>query len=117
MLDIEGKVAVATGAAGGIGLAVARRFSAAGATVVLGDVADATDVATEMGGLNIRIDVGVLEDVRNLMNRAVELFGTIDICVNNVDTADWAYVTEVPSPQTSVQYSLSHQDDVSGAAS
>src|SRR3984893_3956671 len=83
MFELTGKVAVVTGAASGIGLATARRFSAAGATVVLADIADASAPAAELHGHYVRTDVSVESDVRDLMAAAAQIAGKIDICVNN----------------------------------
>jgi 3alpha(or 20beta)-hydroxysteroid dehydrogenase len=83
VFDLTGKIAVVTGAASGIGLATARRFAAAGATVVLADINDATPHAAEIGGTYVRTDVSVEDDVRRLMATAAEVAGRIDVCVNN----------------------------------
>lgn len=89
MFDLEGKIAVVTGAASGIGLAVSRRFAAAGATVYMADIADVDDgklIADEILGHYIQTDVGDEEQVRALMAHAAEAKGEIDICVNNAGT-------------------------------
>jgi NAD(P)-dependent dehydrogenase (short-subunit alcohol dehydrogenase family) len=83
MFSLEGKVAVITGAAGGIGSATARRFAQAGALLVLADVADAAPVADETGGLYVRTDVSDEEQVRALMAGAAGRHGRIDIVINN----------------------------------
>jgi 3alpha(or 20beta)-hydroxysteroid dehydrogenase len=83
MFDLTGKVAVITGAASGIGRATAERFAAAGATVVLADVADAAPLAAELGGSYVRTDVSREDDVASLMVTAAEAQGAIDVCVNN----------------------------------
>ena len=83
MFDLNGKIAVVTGAASGIGRAIAQRFSAAGATVVLGDIADASELATELGGLYVHVDVGDEQSVSRLMTTAASAYERIDISVNN----------------------------------
>lgn len=83
MFSLEGKIAVITGAAGGIGSATARRFAAAGARVVLADRADASALASELGGLFVPTDVSDEAQVRALMDAAAERYGRIDIAINN----------------------------------
>lgn len=86
---LDGKVAVITGAAQGIGLSVAERFVAEGARVVIGDIdADAAQrAATELGGPDVARSVGC--DVRNadeveaLLAVAPNAFGALDIMINN----------------------------------
>jgi 3alpha(or 20beta)-hydroxysteroid dehydrogenase len=83
MFELNGKIAVVTGAASGIGRAVAERFAAAGAVVVLGDIADASDLANDLGGSYVYVDVSDEEAVQSLMSTAASLYGQIDISVNN----------------------------------
>lgn len=83
MFSLEGKLAVITGAAGGIGSATARRFAQAGAKVVLGDLADASAVAQETGGLFVQTDVSDEAQVKALMDAAAAVSGRIDIVINN----------------------------------
>jgi 3alpha(or 20beta)-hydroxysteroid dehydrogenase len=83
MFSIEGKVAVITGAASGIGLATARRFAAAGAWVVLADVNEASHIAAQIGGDFVRTDVSREEEVEALMQRAAKALGRIDVVINN----------------------------------
>lgn len=82
---VKGKVAVVTGGASGIGLAVAERFAADGARVVIGDVnADAgRAAAARLEGLFVEGDLSRRENCRGLIDRAVEAFGTVHILVNN----------------------------------
>lgn len=83
MFSLEEKVAVITGAAGGIGGAAARRFAEAGARVVLADVADAGALARELGGLFVETDVSEEDQVQALMEKAAATHGRIDIVINN----------------------------------
>lgn len=83
MFSLAGKVAVVTGGASGIGEATARRFARAGARIVIGDVADASPVANEIGGLAVRADVSREVDVENLLESASREFGRLDVLVNN----------------------------------
>jgi NAD(P)-dependent dehydrogenase (short-subunit alcohol dehydrogenase family) len=90
----EGKVAVVTGAASGIGLAMANAFAAAGCSVVLGDVQmDALDVAAaEVGAhgvetLTRRTDVSKREQVEELASATIDRFGAVHVVCNNAGVA------------------------------
>jgi NAD(P)-dependent dehydrogenase (short-subunit alcohol dehydrogenase family) len=82
---LAGKVAVITGAGGGIGLATARRFAAEGATVVCADIdAEAgAKAAAEVSGTFRQVDVTDEDQVRALFQGAVDDFGRLDIAFNN----------------------------------
>jgi NAD(P)-dependent dehydrogenase (short-subunit alcohol dehydrogenase family) len=82
---LEGKVAVITGAAGGIGLATARRFAEEGARVVCADVdTDAgAAAADEVGGLFVRADVTSESDVEAMFAAAIDAYGGIDVSFHN----------------------------------
>lgn len=86
---MRGQTAVVTGGAQGLGLAIAERFVAQGARVVLGDVnAEATAVAAErLGGGDVaaavRCDVTDAGDVESLTAAAVQRFSRLDIMINN----------------------------------
>ena len=85
----EGRVAVVTGAAAGIGQAFAERLAADGASVVIGDVAPAgeTVALVERAGseaIEVRTDVASAESVAALAAAASERFGQVDILVHNV---------------------------------
>jgi len=83
----DGRVAIVTGGAGGIGLAVGRRLAAAGARVVLVDMRrDAVSAAAESlgpGATGVQADVGSAADVEGLVARTLEREGRIDILINN----------------------------------
>ena len=90
LFDITGKVAVVTGAAGGIGRAVALDLGKFGASVVVADMAieDAERVAGEIesaGGkaIALKTDVTRKEEVEQMAQQTVQRFGRIDILINN----------------------------------
>ncbi len=83
MFSLEGKVAVVTGAASGLGKATALRFARAGARVVLADINDASEVAEEAGGIYVQTDVSREEQVRKMLQRAVDEYGKLTTVVNN----------------------------------
>jgi 3-oxoacyl-[acyl-carrier protein] reductase len=86
---LKGQTAVVTGGAQGLGFAIAQRFVAEGARIVLGDVnLEATEsAATQLGGDNVAVavscDVTSAADVDALVAAAVDRFGGLDIMVNN----------------------------------
>jgi 3-oxoacyl-[acyl-carrier protein] reductase len=86
---LKGQVAVVTGGGQGLGFAIAERFVAEGARVVLGDVnlGGTEEAAQQLGGNEIsiaaRCDVTDAEQVQSLVETAVERFGGLDIMVNN----------------------------------
>jgi 3-oxoacyl-[acyl-carrier protein] reductase len=88
--ELTGKVAIVTGAARGIGHAIARRFAAEGASVALNDidvagVEDAARALSQDGANVIAVggDAGVAADVDRLITTTVDRFGGVDILVNN----------------------------------
>ena len=89
MALLSGQTAVITGGAQGLGLAIAERFVAEGARVVLGDLnLEATQAAAEgLGGSGVaaamRCDVTRAPEVEALLAHAIEHFGALDIMVNN----------------------------------
>lgn len=82
---LAGRVAVITGAGGGIGLAAARRMHAEGATIVVADIdADAgAAAADELSGLFVPTDVADEDAVTALFDTAARRYGRIDIAFNN----------------------------------
>ena len=89
MALLAGRIAVVTGGAQGLGLAIARQFIDEGARVVLGDLdLDATRAAAEqLGGPKlahaVRCDVTSSSEVDGLVAAALDHFGALDIMVNN----------------------------------
>jgi NAD(P)-dependent dehydrogenase (short-subunit alcohol dehydrogenase family) len=83
-VSLDGKVAVVTGAAQGIGRAIADGLAAEGARIVVADLQGAREAAsTYQDGLGITADVANEEDVQSLVDETVERCGGIDVLVNN----------------------------------
>jgi NAD(P)-dependent dehydrogenase (short-subunit alcohol dehydrogenase family) len=87
MQRLEQKVAIVTGGASGLGLAVARQMVAEGASVVVADIdaGRARAAAEELGprAAALEVDVGVERDVARMVRFAVERFGRLDVLHNN----------------------------------
>jgi NAD(P)-dependent dehydrogenase (short-subunit alcohol dehydrogenase family) len=84
-MDLNGRVAVITGAAGGIGAALARRFAAEGAAgLVLSDL-DPSGLADDLGvdAIAVRADVTVEADIQGLVAAAIERYGRVDLFCSN----------------------------------
>jgi NAD(P)-dependent dehydrogenase (short-subunit alcohol dehydrogenase family) len=87
--ELDGKVALITGAANGIGAAVARRVASLGAQVVAADVDDDAGqaLADELGGLYVHCDVRELDANVALVAAAVDRFGGLDLVHLNAGIA------------------------------
>ena len=90
MSQLQGKIALVTGAAGGFGEGIARLFVAQGARVLIADLdaAKAQAVATSLGpaARAVRCDVSKAADVQAAVQACVQAFGAPDIVVNNAGT-------------------------------
>jgi len=81
-LDLEGKVAIVTGGASGIGLNIAKALVNNGAKVVVSDL-NVEDGQQADGSYLIKCDVTKKESVDQMVKKTVDLFGAVDILVNN----------------------------------
>ena len=113
MKNFRDRVAVVTGAASGIGLALAKRFTAAGMKVVMADIeaaalATASDELRRQGAavLATRVDVSRPEDVERLAAETYDAFGAAHVVCDNAGVAvigavhehtlsDWQWVISV----------------------
>src|SRR5262249_2603822 len=84
-LDLNGRNAVVTGGASGLGFAIAERLAASGANVVIWDLNAEAAHATgkKLGGLSIAADVSDLTSVTSAVQETLRLVPTIDILINN----------------------------------
>jgi len=102
-MRLKNKVAIVTGAAGGIGLSIAEAFTQEGAIVVGGDI-DEKKCHSEFNRMKsngatvsaFRCDVGNTEDVIRLVKEAMNEYGRIDILVNNAAVAIGGNIMEMP---------------------
>jgi 2-hydroxycyclohexanecarboxyl-CoA dehydrogenase len=96
-MRFEGRKALVTGGAGGIGAATARRLAAEGADVTVGDLnlEGAKDVAAEISGDAVELDVTDLGSAQT----AVESVGGVDILVNNAGTDEFGFFHQTTEEQ------------------
>jgi NAD(P)-dependent dehydrogenase (short-subunit alcohol dehydrogenase family) len=112
-MEIQGKIAVVTGAASGIGRATAVALAKEGADLVLADVNDdrLEQVRKEIAalgrnGIAVHTDVSRLQDVRKLFDRSISEMGRVDILMNNagvhltgaaekISIADWKWMVGI----------------------
>jgi len=91
LFDLTGQTAIVTGAAAGIGEAIARRLARAGAAIAVGDVNfdGAAEVAQSIGGLSfpVHIDITLSDSVDAAVAEILSRTGRIDILVNNAGIA------------------------------
>src|SRR5579885_225063 len=90
MARLDGKVAIVTGGAKGIGRHYSQALAAEGARVMIADIADGKDLAAEIAGrhsadnvASAKCDVSDEKAIKALVAQTIERFGQIDILVNN----------------------------------
>ena len=90
MARLEGKIAIVTGGARGIGRHYSQALAAEGARVMIADIADGKELAAEIAGrhgadavASHKFDVSDEKAVKNLVGQTIDRFGQIDILVNN----------------------------------
>lgn len=104
MTRLAGRVAVLTGAARGIGGAIARRFVAEGARIVIGDLQEDAGkrLVEELGGPDIarflRTDISREADAEEIVAEALAAFGTLDILIQNAGIYPLTLIEDI-SPQ------------------
>lgn len=116
-MRLEGRVAIVTGAARGIGRAIAEKLHADGAQVAVADINGdgATEVASAVDGLAIEMDISSEEDAARMASETLERFGKIDILVNAGaivpfvawDQVDYAYWRKIISVDLDGAYLVS----------
>lgn len=94
-MKLEGKVAIVTGAAGGMGQAIAELYAAEGAKVIVADLniegAESVAQAIEANGGEakaLQVNVAKQQDIDTMVDTAVNEYGTLDILVNNAGIMD-----------------------------
>ena len=127
-MKLRDKVAIVTGATKGIGLGISREFSREGAIVVVTcrTKDDGNKIADELGAKNgrsifIQTDVTKIEDIKNMIDKTIETFGTLDILVNNAgyhisknveetSEEEWEFIqnTNLRSTFLGSKYSIPH---------
>ncbi len=92
-MRLEGRIALVTGGASGIGAATARRLAAEGARVGVADLneAGARSVASEIDGLAVHMDVADAGSARAGVAAIEEALGPVDVLVNNAGTDRFAF--------------------------
>ncbi|WP_186671673.1 SDR family oxidoreductase [Sporosarcina sp. BP05] len=103
LFKLTGKTAIVTGGGRGLGAQIARGFAEAGANVVLcsRNVEACSEMSKELEALGVRsigltCDVTKQQDVKRVVEETMEIFGTIDILVNNSGATWGAPVVDMP---------------------
>jgi len=102
-MRLQDKTAIVTGAASGIGKAIATAFAAEGADVAILDIdqAKAAAVVADIQKLGrracfVKCDVGYADQVANAFAEAVQFLGKLDVCVNNTGVIRFSPIVDMP---------------------
>ncbi len=103
-VDLKGRVAIVTGAARGIGRAIALALGREGADIVIADVtnAETTRQTIEKLGrqaLAVKTDVSQKADVVQMIEKSINIFGKVDILVNNAGTCHRVTLEDISEEQ------------------
>lgn len=97
-MKLEGRVAIVTGGARGLGRAIARKLAEEGATLVVADIDEkgANETAGALpNAFALRTDVSVEDDIARMVGETVSRFGKVDVLVNNAAIIPWAGFEEI----------------------
>ena len=114
MSNLQGKVAVVTGASKGIGAGIAKALGAAGASVVVNYSSDrqgaekaVADIKAHGGkAVAVKGDVSKLDDVRHLVDETRKTFGKVDVLVNNAGVFKFAPLEETTEAEYQRQFGI-----------
>ena len=112
MNKLSGKVAVVTGASKGIGAAIAKKFAAEGASVVVNYASSKTGAdavvasITAAGGKAVSVKGDVSKDAKAIVEAAITAFGKLDILVNNSGVYAFGAIEEVSEESFHAQFNV-----------
>ncbi len=108
MMRLEGKIALITGGARGIGRAICEAFAAEGAKVAVADLLepDAQATADAIGGLAVKMDVTDLGSIAQGVGAVEAAYGGIDILVNNAGIFNMASIDKITQDDYRRQYDV-----------